>query len=101
MQIKVSPNIQNTLTPTKCRPAQLTEPGRVHFPQVFDKDSRVGAVVITGNDKFFCGGADIKVGVASGRSTAVRRYMGGCRVGVQALHSCRARTARFSSACCS
>jgi enoyl-CoA hydratase len=28
--------------------------------KAFDSDSRVGAVVITGNDKFFCGGADIK-----------------------------------------
>jgi len=26
----------------------------------FDSDSRVGAIVVTGNDKFFCGGADIK-----------------------------------------
>jgi len=26
----------------------------------FDTDARVGAVVITGNEKFFCGGADIK-----------------------------------------
>ena len=59
--MQISPNIQNTLTLTKCRPAQLTEPGHVYSPQVFDKDSRVGAVVITGNDKFFCGGADIKV----------------------------------------
>jgi len=28
--------------------------------KTFDVDSRVGAMVITGNEKFFCGGADIK-----------------------------------------
>ena len=32
----------------------------IHACKKFDRNKEVGAVVITGNDKFFCGGADIK-----------------------------------------
>ncbi len=43
--------------------------------KVFDRDPHVGAIVLTGNEKFFCGGADIKEMAHQTYADAISRNM--------------------------
>ncbi|KAI9682306.1 MAG: hypothetical protein M1817_000360 [Caeruleum heppii] len=62
-----------------------------HAFALFDVDDRVRVIVVTGEGRMFCAGADLDVGLKGGDETAEDHRDGGGRVAL-AIHRCRKPT---------